>query len=134
MFPSISATPTVFFPTGIERTKSDFFLPLEFDIHIKSLYVGSQIGYFIHREKDTNNELFYGFFGEYPIYKNIIVVGEIFGFVTEHTEANPPLFNAGFRYRFSNLFSVMGSAGRSFGERSNGEPHFLGFIGTRLNF
>ena len=89
LFPSISATPTVFFPTGIERTKPDFFLPLEFDIHIKSLYVGSQIGYFIHREKDTNNELFYGFFGKYPIYKNITVVGEIFGFVTEHTEANP---------------------------------------------
>ena len=133
-FTSISATPTVFMPTGCEHTTLDFFLPLEFERHIKSLYIGSQIGYFIHQEKATNNELFYGFFGEYPIYKKVDVVGEIFGFVTEHTAANPPLFNAGFRYRFSKLFSVMGSAGRSFSSRSDGEPHFLGYIGIRLNF
>ncbi|HHT9124929.1 MAG TPA: transporter [Candidatus Brocadiia bacterium] len=134
LFPSVSATPAVFIPTSSEHTKPYYFLPLEFDIHIKSLYMGSQIGYLIHREKDENNELFYGFFGEYPVLKRLDAVGEIFGLIPEYTEVNPPLFNAGFRYRFSKLFSVMGSAGRSLGERSSGEPHLLGYIGIRLNF
>lgn len=133
-FLSISATPTIFMPTGNERTTPDFFLPLEFDRHIKFFYIGSQIGYLIHGEKDENNELFYGFFAEHPVYEKIDVVGEVFGFIKEHEETNPPLFNAGFRYRFSKLFSVMGSGGRIFGERSSSEPHFLGYIGIRLNF
>lgn len=135
---SISTTPTIFMPTGNGRTTPDFFLPLEFDRHIKSLYIGSQIGYFIHREKDTTNELFYGFFGEHPVSKKIDAVGEIFGFVTEHKEAKPPLFNLGFRYKIRTGLkpapTIMGSAGRSFGERSSEEPHFLGYIGIHLNF
>lgn len=134
LFPSISATPAVFLPTGDERTRPDFFFPLEFDRNIKSFYVGAQIGYFIHQEKGAHNEVFYGIFGERPVSKKIDVVGEIFGFVTEDEETKPPQFNAGFRYRFSELFSVMGSAGRSFGDRNSGEPHFLGFFGVRFNF
>jgi hypothetical protein len=133
-FLSVSATPTIFMPTDNERTTPEFFLPLEFDRHIKSLYVGSQIGYLIHQENEVNNELFYGFFAEHPVFKKIDVVGEIFGFVTEHEKVNPPLFNAGLRYRFSKLFSVMGSAGRSFGDRSSGEPNYLSYIGIRLEF
>lgn len=132
--PSISATPTLFLPTGNGRTKPDFFLPLEFNRNIKSLYIGSQIGYLIHREKDTDNELFYGFFAEHPVSEKIVAVGEIFGFLTEYEEASPPLFNVGFRYRFSEFFSVMGSAGRIFEGKDGGEPHFLGYAGIRLNF
>ncbi|MGR3311175.1 MAG: transporter [Candidatus Brocadiales bacterium] len=134
-FLSISATPTIFIPTGNERTNPDFFLPLEFDRHFKSLYIGSQVGYLIHGEKDENDELFYGFFAEHPVFKRIDVVGEIFGFLTKHEEVNSPHFNGGLRYRFSDLFSVMGSAGRSFeGGSSSSEPDFLGYIGVRLEF
>lgn len=133
-FFSVSVTPTISLPTDSHRSKPDFFLPLEFDRNIKSLYLGSQIGYVIHREKDHENELFYGFFGEYPVFGRIDVVGEISGFFTNHEKANSPQFITGLRYRFSNFLSAMGSAGTSFEGRSNGEPDFLGYIGIRFNF
>ncbi len=131
---SVSVTPTISLPTDRHRSKPDFFLPLEFDRNIKNLYLGSQVGYIIHQEKGVNNELFYGFFGEYPVSEKIDAVGEVSGFFVNHEKANSPQFNTGLRYRFSDFLSVMGSAGTSFEGRNSGEPDFLGYMGIRFNF
>ncbi len=71
---SVSTSPAIFLPTGNQRSKLDFFLPLEFDCNFKNLYFGSEIGYFIHREKEDENELFYGFFSEYTVLERIDVL------------------------------------------------------------
>ncbi|MFQ5964246.1 MAG: transporter [Candidatus Scalinduaceae bacterium] len=131
---SVSVTPTISLPTDSHRSKPDFFLPLEFDRNIKNLYVGSQVGYTIHQEKGVNNELFYGFFGEYPVSEKIDVVGEVSGFFVNHEKANSPQFNTGLRYRFSDFLSVMGSAGTSFEEGAVVNQIFLGTLGIRFNF
>ena len=133
-FCSISVTPTISLPTDRHRTKPDFFLPLEFDRNIKNLYLGSQIGYIIHQEKEDENELFYGFFSEYPVSKKIDVLGEISGFLVNHEKARSPQFNAGLRYKLNDLLSVMGSGGTSFEGRNSDEPDFFGYIGIRFNF
>jgi len=133
-FFSISTTPAIFLPTGNHRSKPDYFLPLEFDRHIKSLYIGSQIGYLIHRDKGVEDELFYGFFSEYTVLERIDVLGEIFGYVTKHTKTDAPQFNVGFRYKFNELLSIMGSAGRSFEGRDSGGEDFHSYVGLRFNF
>ena len=131
---SVSITPTISFPTGNHRSKLDFFLPLEIDKHVKDLYIGTQVGYAIHREKDEENELFYGFFSEYPVCKGIDVVGEVFGYFTKHTKTDSPQFNVGFRYKFDNFLSIMSSAGRSFEGRDSGGEDFHSYLGFRFNF
>ena len=68
-------------PTGNHRSKLDFFLPLEVDKHIKGLYIGTQLGYTIHRKDGEENELFYGFFSEYPVGERIDVMGRGFWFL-----------------------------------------------------
>ena len=131
---SVSTSPAIFLPTGNHRSKLDFFLPLEFDCNVKGLYFGSEIGYFIHREKEDENELFYGFFSEYTVFEKIDVLGEVFGFVTKHTKTDAPQFNVGLRYKFNELLSIMGSAGRSFEGRDSGGEDFHSFVGLRFNF
>ncbi len=133
-FFSISTTPAIFLPTGNHRSKPDYFLPLEFDRHIKSLYIGSQIGYFIHRDKGVEDELFYGFFSEYTVLERIDVLGEVFGFVTKHTKTDSPQFNLGLRYKYNKLLSIMGSAGRSFEGRDSGGEDFHSYVGLRFKF
>ena len=132
--PSVSTTPTIFLPTGNHRSKLDFFLPLEIDKHIKDIYIGTQVGYTIHRKKGEENELFYGFFSEYPVWERIDVLGEVFGYFTKHTKTDSPQFNVGLRYRFNNLLSIMSSAGRSFEGRDSGGEDFHSYLGLKFNF
>ncbi len=131
---SVSTTPAIFLPTGNHRSKLDFFLPLEFDCNFKDIYFGSQIGYFIHREKEDENELFYGFFSEYTVLERIDVLGEFFGYVTKHTKTDAPQFNVGLRYKFNEILSVMSSAGRSFEGRDSGGEDFHSYVGLRFDF
>jgi hypothetical protein len=131
---SVSTTPMISFPTGNHRSKLDFFLPLEIDKHIKNIYIGTQIGYAIHREKGEENELFYGFFSEYPVSKRLDVLGEVFGYFTKHTKTDSPQFNVGLRYKFNNLLSIISSAGRSFEGRDSGGEDFHSYLGFRFNF
>ena len=133
-FLSVSTTPTILLPTGNHRSKLDFFLPLEVDKHIKDLYIGTQLGYTIHRKDGEENELFYGFFSEYPVSKRIDAMGEVFGYFTKHTKTDSPQFNVGFRYKFNNLLSIMSSAGRSFEGRDSGGEDFHSYVGLRFNF
>jgi hypothetical protein len=132
-FFSVSATPTISLPTGNHRSKPDYFFPLEFESRMKSLHIGSQIGYVIHSDKGVEEELFYGFFSEY-FFEKIDVLGEIFGLVTKHTKTNAPQFNVGLRYKFNELFSIMGSAGKSFEGRDSGGVDFQSYAGVRFNF
>ena len=133
-FFSVSSTPTISFPTGNHRSKLDFFLPLEVDKQIKGLYIGTQVGYNIHRNDGVENELFYGFFSEYPVCKKIDVLGEVFGSFAKHTKTDSPLFNVGFRYKINKLFSIMSSAGRSFEGRDSGGEDFHSYVGFRFKF
>ncbi len=133
-FFSVSTTPTLLLPTGNHRSKLDFFLPLEVAKHIKDHYIGAQVGYTIHKKNGEENELFYGLFSEYPVCKRIDVVGEVFGYFIKHTKTNAPQFNVGLRYKFNKLFTIMGSAGRSFEGRDSGGEDFHSYVGFRFNF
>ena len=61
-------------------------------------------------------------------------MGEIFGFVTNHTKTDAPQFNVGLRYKCNELLSIMGSAGRSFEGRDSGGEDFHSFVGLRFKF
>ncbi len=137
-----SVYPQVSAPTGNERLglgsgSTELLIPTQIGKHFfnEQVFVYAEGGYNIVFENSDANSWRYGLAAQWQANEKLELMGEVGGFVFPHdTDPDDPFFNLGVKYDFTTNAAFIGSAGRSFRDRSAGTPDFMSFLGVQLTW
>ncbi len=141
---SMSVYPQIVTPTGnrhldVGDGHTIVILPTEIGKHFfdEKLFVYAESRYNLCTDDPEVSGWYFGVAAEWTPCedKKLTWLGEIGDFTfPDGGAADDPFFNLGAKYKFSETVALMGSAGRSFRDRSTGAPEFMSFLGFQFTW
>ena len=137
-----SVYPQMILPTGNRHVdvgdgRTELFLPMEIGKHFcdERLFVYAEGGYYQSFNGAADDAWDYGLAAEWKWTKKLTVMGEVGGRMFPNGgEPDDPFFNLGGAYHCNDTVAIIGSAGRSFRDRSSGAPEFNSFLGFQFTW
>ncbi len=117
---------------GLTDKGMQYLLPVQLAKMCGPFGVNLELGY-IFKEK-LEDEWLYGLAASYALSEKIELVGEVFGTSQKDFKSHDLVFNLGTRYKLSDHYVLLLSAGRSIFNSGVEEAQFLSYLGIQFLF
>jgi hypothetical protein len=117
---------------GVAEDGTSWLLPVEVAHEFEALTVYGEVGYTWSQRKSDN--WFYGLAIERELNERVAVMAELYGIADNSFDDQQLVFNVGFRWKWNERLSLIGSAGHGIHDSKNERVDLLGYMGLQFTY